>query len=141
MWLRNLGQHVCGLVLTAILGGLAAATLIRLAPGFDADEREFDPRLNEASIRSLRTERAADYNLGKFYLNYLAGLVRGNFGISHSFRRPVSELLAERGPVTLELAGWGWMAGWALGLGLAIAAAHCSAQGAAAPSQRSLTPP
>ncbi len=124
MRLRTLGQHACGLVLTAVLGGLAAATLIRLAPGFDTDEREFDPRLNEASLQSLRAERAADHNLGKFYLNYLAGLVHGEFGVSHSLRRPVSELLAERGPVTLELAGGGLMAGWAFGLGLAIAAAQ-----------------
>src|SRR5712692_4641884 len=116
MRLRTLGQHACGLVLTAVLGGLAAATLIRLAPGFDTDEREFDPRLNEASLQSLRAERAADHNLGKFYLNYLAGLVHGEFGVSHSLRRPVSELLAERGPVTL--AG---LAAWPLRMGLGCA--------------------
>jgi peptide/nickel transport system permease protein len=124
MWLRTLGQHACGLVLTAAFGGLAAATLIRFAPGFGSDEREFDPRLSEDSLRSLRAERAAEQNLGKFYLHYLAGLIHGEFGVSHSLRRPVSELLIERGPVTLQLAGWGLMAGWALGLGLAIATAQ-----------------
>src|SRR5215471_683752 len=114
MRLRTLGQHACGLVLTAVFGGLAAATLIRLAPGFESDEREFDPRLSEASLRSLREERAAEHNLGRFYLHYLAGLTHGEFGVSRSLRRPVSELLIERGPVTLQLAGWGLMAGWAL---------------------------
>src|SRR5215470_1787203 len=120
MSLRTLGERASGLVLTAVFGGLAAATLIRLAPGFDSDEREFDPRLNEDSIRSLRAERAADQNLGRFYLHYLAGLIHGEFGVSRSLRRPVAELLIERGPVTLQLAGWGLMAGWAVGLGLAV---------------------
>jgi peptide/nickel transport system permease protein len=124
MWIGTLTRHLGGLVLTAVLGGLAAATMVRLAPGFDTDEREFDPRLNEASLRSLRAERAGDQNLGKFYLSYLTGLAHGEFGVSHSLRRPVSELLAERGPVTLKLAGWGLIAGWALGLGLAIAASQ-----------------
>src|SRR5437870_3457304 len=98
--------------------------MVRLAPGFDADEREFDPRLSEASLQALRAERAADQNPGKFYVHYLRGLMHGDFGFSHSLRRPVSKLLAERGPVTLRLAGWGFIAGWALGLGLAIAAAQ-----------------
>src|SRR5437899_6763417 len=104
MWVRTLGQHVCGLALTAVLGGLAAATMVRLAPGFDADEREFDARLSEASLQALRAERAADQNPGKFYVHYLRGLMHGDFGFSHSLRRPVSKLLAERGPVTLRLA-------------------------------------
>jgi peptide/nickel transport system permease protein len=51
------------------------------------------------------------------------GLAHGELGVSHSLRRPVSELLAERGPVTLRLASWGLAGGWMLGLGLAIAAA------------------
>ena len=90
MWLRTVAQHACGLVLTAVLGGLAAATLVRLAPGFDADEREFDPRLSEASLRAVRAERSGDQNLGKFYLNYLAALVHGDLGVSRSLRPTIS---------------------------------------------------
>jgi peptide/nickel transport system permease protein len=102
---------------------LAAATLVRLAPGFSVDERELDPRLSEASLQALRAARAADQNVPAFYWNYMRGLIRGEFGFSQSLRRPVSELLAERGPVTLELAGWGLAGGWALGLGMAVVAA------------------
>jgi len=35
---------------------------------------------------------------------YLAGAARGDFGVSYQFRQPVSTLLAERMPATLELA-------------------------------------
>ncbi|MCU1337833.1 MAG: binding-protein-dependent transport system inner rane component [Bryobacterales bacterium] len=122
MWMRAISRQICGLILTALLGGLAAATLVRLAPGFDVDERELDPRLSEASLQSVRTERAKERNLTSFYWNYLRRLAHGDLGISHSLRRPVAELLLERGPVTLRLAGWGLAGGWALGLSLAMAA-------------------
>lgn len=35
---------------------------------------------------------------------YVASVVRGDFGLSYQFRQPVSQLLAERMPATLELA-------------------------------------
>jgi peptide/nickel transport system permease protein len=120
MWLRKLSGHICGLLLTAVLGGLAAATLVRLAPGFDVDERELDPRLSEASLQSVREARVEERNLAAFYRNYLRRLGHGDLGVSHSLRRPVAELLRERGPVTLRLTGWGLTGGWVLGLGLAM---------------------
>src|SRR5882724_8649448 len=123
MWIRTLVRQLSGLMLTAVIGGLAAATLVRMAPGFDVDEREFDPRLSQASVDSVRSAREADRNLGRFYLHYLRDLATGNFGSSRSLQRPVSELLAERGPVTLRFAGFGLAAGWILGLGIAIGAA------------------
>jgi peptide/nickel transport system permease protein len=121
MWLRAIARQVCGLVLTVVLGGLAAATLVRLAPGFDVDERELDPRLSEASLQSIRIERVQERNLAWFYWNYLRRLTHGDLGVSHSLRRPVAELLLERGPVTLRLAGWGLLGGWVLALSLAMA--------------------
>ncbi len=124
MWIRNIALHAGGLAVTVVLGGLAAATLVRFAPGFGADEREFDVRLNEASLQSIRASRAEDHNLGEFYMRYARGAIHGDFGISRSLRRPVSELLAERGPVSLRLAGWGLAGGWVFGMGLAMAAAQ-----------------
>lgn len=124
MWLRHVGKQVSALALTALLGGLAAATLVRLAPGFGEDERAFDPRLSEASIHSLQVSRASENNLLEFYWRYLRGLAHGELGVSHSLRRPVSELLSERGPVTLRLVGSGLAAGWTLGLGVALVAAY-----------------
>jgi peptide/nickel transport system permease protein len=38
------------------------------------------------------------------FTRYLAGAARGDFGVSYQFRQPVSDLLAERMPATLELA-------------------------------------
>ncbi len=115
-------KHVVGLLVTALVGALLAATMVRLAPGADSDERQFDPRLSAASVAAQQESRAADRNLARYYLRYLAGLAHGDFGISYSLKRPVRELLIDRGPATLRLAGSGLLAGWVLGIALAIVA-------------------
>lgn len=123
MWLRSFSRHLLALLLTALLGGLLGATLVRFAPGFGVDERELDTRLNDDSIHALRQSRANEYNLLHFYVNYLAGATHGDLGVSRSFSRPVNELFAERLPVTLKTVGLGLAGGWLLGFLLALPAA------------------
>jgi peptide/nickel transport system permease protein len=108
------------MILTVLLGGLLGATLVRLGPGFAVDERELDSRLSAASQQAIRAERAKDNNLAVFYVRYLAGFVRGDFGFSRSLNRPVAELLKERLPLTLASLGFGVLAGASLGLALAL---------------------
>lgn len=109
------------ILLTALLGGLLGATLVRLAPGFGVDERELDPRLTAQSIRELRNTQARDNNIVGFYLHYLNRLLHGDLGISQSLQRPVSQLLVERFPETLKSVGLGLVFGWVLGFALAVA--------------------
>ena len=124
--MRGFLHNLAGILVMAILGAIAAATLVRFAPGFEVDEREFDPRLSPASIQALREARVADRNLFRFYANYFRGIAHGDFGVSNSLKRPVGELLAERGPVTLRLAASGLIGGWVLGLAFGIAASQRS---------------
>ncbi len=120
MWHRILLRHLLALLLTALVGGLLGATLVRFAPGFGVDERELDTRLHEDSIQALRHSRSNERNLLRFYADYLAGAVHGNLGVSHSFARPVADLFAERLPVTLRTVALGLAGGWVLGLLLAL---------------------
>lgn len=117
-------------LLTAVLGGLLGATLVRLAPGFGVDERELDTRLSAQSQQAIRAERARDANIPAFYFRHLAGLLHGDFGFSRSLNRPVSELLAERLPLTLASLGYGVAGGVALGLALALLTVWWRAPGA-----------
>jgi peptide/nickel transport system permease protein len=52
-------------------------------------------------------------------------MVHGDFGMSRSLNRPIGELVSSRLPVTLEVMGFGVAGGWALGMGLALAAVLC----------------
>jgi peptide/nickel transport system permease protein len=121
--LRTILRQVVRIALTLFIGGLFAATLVRSAPGFESDEQQMDSRLSNESIQALREARAGERNILKFYARFLISAARGNLGISRTLNRPVRELVRERTPVTMKLIVTGLLAGWALGLILAITAA------------------
>src|SRR6202142_4446376 len=112
--LRRIARHLVSIAALVLLGGLLAATLVRMAPGFDADERELDPSLNAESIRALRASRASEHNILSFYAGYLRNAMHGDLGISHALGQPVQSLLRERWPVTLRVAGIGLLLPWIL---------------------------
>ncbi len=113
-------RRVRRILLTALVGGLLGATLVRLGPGFGVDERELDNRLSQESREAIRSERAQDSNIAIFYLRYLSGLLHGDLGFSRSLNRPVSELLKERLPLTLGSLAYGVLGGISIGLALAL---------------------
>ena len=113
------GVLVAGI--TAVGAGLITATMVRFSPGFTADEELLDTRLTEASLSAIRAQHDAERSLPRFYLRHMAGLLRGDFGISGSMRQPVRELMAARLPVTLQLVGLGIAGGWLMGMTLAVA--------------------
>jgi peptide/nickel transport system permease protein len=121
-WIGKFARKLLGLAVTALFAALFAATLIRLAPGADSDERELDTRLSSESREALHDAHAGDRNLARYYATYVNRVFHGDFGTSYSLQRPVRELLADRGPVTLRLAGNGLILGWAIGLSLALLA-------------------
>jgi peptide/nickel transport system permease protein len=123
-------QHTRRILLTALLGGLLGATLVRLGPGFGVDERELDNRLNAESREAIRAEHAQDSNIALFYLRYLTGIAHGDLGFSRSLNRPVLELLKERLPLTLGSLAYGVLGGVSLGMLLALLTAFWRSPGA-----------
>src|SRR6202035_3663045 len=115
MWIRRIARHLAAFLLTTLIAGLLGATLVRFGPGFDADERELDPRLNAPSIQALHDARAGEHNVLIFYLHYLESMARGDLGVSRSLDRPVAQLLSERAMVTIQLMAAGVIGGGGLG--------------------------
>jgi len=120
---RKIARHGIFLVATVLLGGLLSATLVRLAPGFDVDEQQLDPRLNTDSVRVLRETRLEERNILRFYFHSLQRAAHGDLGTSLSLGQPVGQLLRERAPLTLRLVGIGLLLSWAAALALALSAA------------------
>src|SRR5271170_5843526 len=119
---RLVARKLGAIAAIVLLGGLLSATLVRMAPGFDADERELDPSLNAESVRALRQSRAGEHNILGFYSGYLRGAIHGDLGISHALGQPVQGLLRERWPVTVRVAGIGLLLAWLLASTLAFTA-------------------
>ncbi len=121
MLLRRVARHLLAIAGIVLLGGLLSATLVRLAPGFDTDERQLDPHLSKESVLALRESRAGEQNVLRYYVGYLKGAVHGDLGVSHTLGQPVQHLLRDRWPVTLRVAGIGLLLGWLLATALAFA--------------------
>jgi len=109
---RRIAQHGLTLVATALLGGFISATLVRLAPGFDADETALDPHLSSQTIQALRQERAQQHNVLKFYVRSLRLALHGDLGSSLSLKQPVSTLLRDRIPLTFKIVSLGLLMSW-----------------------------
>lgn len=122
MWIRRFFRTAGATVIALLLGGLVSATLVRIAPGFDSDERLLDSRLSSQSLAAIRAEHDADRNIVHFYLHYLKNAIHGDLGTSQSLGQPVSELLRERIPATLRLVTIGLLLGWTTALALALSA-------------------
>lgn len=120
--LRIAGRHLATVALTALLGGLLGAFLVRMAPGFGVQESDLNTQLSAATRHALHQQDAAERNVFSYYWHYLAGLAHGDLGYSRSMDRPVSELLRDRLPETIESLVIGVAGGWLLGLALALPA-------------------
>jgi peptide/nickel transport system permease protein len=125
--MRNLrwkiAGHALALVATVLLGGLLSATLVRLAPGFDTDERELDPHLSPESVQALRAARHLDHNVFRFYFLYMKRAMTGDLGTSLALGQPVRTLLRDRAPLTMRLLALGLGLAWLLTLTFALSAA------------------
>jgi len=120
---QKIARHGITIVATVLIGALVSATLVRLAPGFDTDEAQLDPHLSSSSIEALRQSRLEQHNVLAFYVRSLKRATHGDLGTSISLGQPVSQLLKERVPLTIRLAGMGLLLSWAIVLALALTAA------------------
>jgi peptide/nickel transport system permease protein len=120
---RKIARHGLLILATVLLGGFLSAALVRLAPGFDADEAQLDSHLNSESLAALRQARLSQHNIFRFYLHSLRSAIHGDLGSSLSLQQPVGKLLRERGPLTLRLVAIGWLLSWAAAMALALSAA------------------
>ncbi|HXJ87057.1 MAG TPA: ABC transporter permease [Candidatus Binatia bacterium] len=120
---RKIAWHGLTLVATVLLGGFLCATLVRLAPGLDAEESALDPHLSSQSIHALREDRAEQHNVFRFYLRSLGRAIHGDLGTSISLRQPVSSLLHDRFPLTFRMVSLGLLMSWAAVMALALSVA------------------
>ena len=120
--LRPIAKQLVTIVITALVGGLLGATLVRMAPGFGVQESDLNSQLSTAARQALHRQDVNERNVFSYYLHYLGGLAHGDLGYSRSMDRPVSALLRDRLPETLQSLAIGVGGGWLLGIALALPA-------------------
>jgi len=101
--LRMLGSRLLSSVPVLIMISIVAFTLLRLTPG--------DPALLSVGLEAppeayakAREEMRLDEPIWVQYWAWVTDVARGDFGVSYSDRAPVLSVMAERLPVTTQLA-------------------------------------
>jgi len=112
------------ILIVPVLLGLTALVfaIARLLPG-DPVALAAGPNASPAEIAAYGKEFGLDRPLLVQYGDYLAGLAKGNFGVSIYTRRPVSEDLAAYLPATLELVFAAMLLAIVIGIPAGLAAA------------------
>jgi len=115
-------RRTLGFVLTLLAVSLVVFAVMNVLPG--------DPALtilgmdaSDDALAALREQLGLNAPLMARYLSWIWNAVQGDFGLSHSFRVPVSELIFERLPMTISLAVAGMLVTLVLALSLGITAA------------------
>jgi peptide/nickel transport system permease protein len=94
---------------TLIGASLLIFVLMRLVPGDIAEILVYQTGteqsgIQQQQIRQIRQELGLDRPVAVQYLNWVASAVRGDFGYSYTQRRPVTDIIRERFPRSMELA-------------------------------------
>ncbi|WP_332666595.1 ABC transporter permease [Aeromicrobium sp.] len=81
-------------------------------------------RLDPAQIAERKAEAGLDRPILTQYWEYLSGIFRGDFGVTLTDKRPVSDILIQNGAATLELAFWSLIVAFGIGIPLGRLAAR-----------------
>lgn len=105
-------------IVVLLVVGLVAFSMFRFVG--DPIDNMLGQERTDADIERLRGELGLDQPFLVQYGRFLTNAVSGNLGISYRQGRPVSDILLERAPATLELAAVSGLFAMVLGVGLGV---------------------
>lgn len=101
-----------------LIVGLVAFAMFRFVG--DPVDNMLGQERTQADIERLRDRLGLDLPFPVQYWRFLQEAAQGNFGLSYRQGRPVSEILIERAPATLELAAVSGVLALFVGIGLGV---------------------
>ena len=101
--LRYALKRLLSLIISLAIASLIIFFVIEVAPG---DPAQFMLGLNAQpdTVAALRAELGLDVPKWERYVNWVSGMLVGDFGTSYTYRTPVAEMVADRLWVSLPLA-------------------------------------
>ena len=117
---RVIYTRVAMAALLLLAASFLSFVLLHASPGTVLDQLRFHPGISESVLEVLERRYGLDRPWHVQYLSWLAGTLRGDFGLSFSYQRPVVELLREAVPRTLALATLAQLAGAGMGVALGL---------------------
>jgi len=95
-------SRLLSLTVSLIVASVVIFFVLEVVPG---DPASYMLGLNAAedTVAALREELGLNASIGTRYLTWITGMASGDFGISYTYRTPVSDLISERLVVSLPL--------------------------------------
>lgn len=105
-------------IVVLLMVGLVAFSMFRFIG--DPVENLLGQERTTADVARVRAQLGLDEPFPVQYAKFLGNMIQGDFGVSYRQGRAVSEIIAERAPATLELAGVSALMAIVLGVGLGV---------------------
>jgi peptide/nickel transport system permease protein len=102
---RFLAVRLAGAAVSLVLVLLSAFFIFRVLGGDPVGALTRDNPATAAEKAALRHQLGLDKPMSAQFGDYLAGVARGDFGLSYQSRQPVLDIIAARLPATLLLTG------------------------------------
>lgn len=118
-----LGQRLLGLLLTVLAASALVFALVQLAPG-DPARYMLGLNADAQAVANLRQQLGLEAPALQRYGQWIAGLARGDFGSSYTYRVPVGDLIAQRLQVSLPLACYALLLAQLIALPVGLLAAQ-----------------
>ena len=101
--LRFVARRLVSLLVSLAVASCVIFVFVEVVPG---DPAAYMLGLNaqEDTLNALREQLGLNGTLLDRYLNWVGGMLRGDFGTSYTYRTPVSEMIGERMWISLPLA-------------------------------------
>jgi peptide/nickel transport system permease protein len=99
-------RRLASLVASLAVASVVIFVTIEIVPG-DPATFMLGMQASPDSVAALRAQLGLDQAPLERYLSWVTGMMRGDFGISYTYRTPVADMIAERLWVSLPLALYG----------------------------------
>jgi peptide/nickel transport system permease protein len=115
-------RRLAALVLTLLAASLVVFVVLQVLPG-DPALLMLDTSARADTLAALRHQLGFDRPVWLRYVDWIWGLVRGDFGVSYTYGVPVAELIRQRVMVSLPLAAMGITLSMAMAIPAGVMAA------------------
>src|SRR5262249_47155068 len=120
--MKRLLRNLVGIVPTLLLSWTIVFGAMHLIPGDPVAMMLAGTPATDQRVEAERARLGLDRTIGEQYLAFVERVVVGDFGDSFRTRQPVTRMVGEQLPYTLQLAAGGLVVGLVLGISLGLLA-------------------
>ena len=100
---KYIGKRFLQMILILLAASVLIFCMVRIAPSDPIASMTKGKKISDETRQALTQKYHLDKSLPEQYVIWITGVVHGDFGDSFDYKRPVSGLIAERLPTTLQI--------------------------------------